>query len=350
VTVEPVTDESFAVDERYSRFHLRDTPVSWWDYYGGRWIVSGYDEGVCAAKDPETFASRHDLPNGSTPYAGVMVPSNADPRGADRGRPARVRLLPAPAQPAVLAGGGTGHAPRGARLRDLVHRPPDRVRPHRPVPRPREARARHDDHATHRAAARGRRNHRRRGARTGRGPVPPEGAVGVLFQAHQRGDRGSARRAPRRPRVPLLAAEIDGRKFNDLELVELLLHDGHRRHGDDRAADPRRAVVFRGASGRAASHHRDPSQLPDAIEEFLRYLQPGAVPVAYRDPRRVPWRAGHKAGDRVVLGYAAANRDPKAFDRPTTSSSTASPTGTSRWGTACTSASVGRWARWRRAR
>src|ERR1700741_3612890 len=68
-------ESRFDVDERYSVFHLRNSPVSWWEYHGGRWMVSGYEETAAAAKDAETFCSRHDLPNGSTPYAGVMIPS-----------------------------------------------------------------------------------------------------------------------------------------------------------------------------------------------------------------------------------------------------------------------------------
>ena len=40
------TESRFDLDERYSLFHLRPSPVSWWEYQGGRWMVAGYEEAV----------------------------------------------------------------------------------------------------------------------------------------------------------------------------------------------------------------------------------------------------------------------------------------------------------------
>ncbi|WP_032368309.1 cytochrome P450 [Rhodococcoides fascians] len=60
----------------------------------------------------------------------------------------------------------------------------------------------------------------------------------------------------------------------------------------------------------------DPSRLPTACEEFLRYFTPtqGLARTVTRD---VDF-AGHKftRGDRVLLAFASANRDPEAFDDP----------------------------------
>ncbi|HEY3877056.1 MAG TPA: cytochrome P450 [Trebonia sp.] len=59
----------------------------------------------------------------------------------------------------------------------------------------------------------------------------------------------------------------------------------------------------------------EPKLLDSAIEEFLRYYAPVTVGRLAREDveahgRRVP------AGDRVILPFAAANRDPAVFDNP----------------------------------
>ncbi|MBV9661852.1 MAG: cytochrome P450 [Acidimicrobiales bacterium] len=59
----------------------------------------------------------------------------------------------------------------------------------------------------------------------------------------------------------------------------------------------------------------DPSLLPDAIEEFLRYepmLFNGRMVVQETELRGVTMRPG----DRVMMLFSAAMRDPRVFDRP----------------------------------
>jgi cytochrome P450 len=62
----------------------------------------------------------------------------------------------------------------------------------------------------------------------------------------------------------------------------------------------------------------DPSLLPVACEEFLRYFSPihALSRTACADAEVNGWTI--KTGERVLLAYAAGNRDPEAFDDPET--------------------------------
>jgi cytochrome P450 len=50
-------------------------PVAWSEKHGGYWVISGYEEVREAARDSKTFSSRHDLPNGCSAFQGVNIPS-----------------------------------------------------------------------------------------------------------------------------------------------------------------------------------------------------------------------------------------------------------------------------------
>ena len=62
--------------------------------------------------------------------------------------------------------------------------------------------------------------------------------------------------------------------------------------------------------------HAEPDRIPAAVEEMLRWVSPlnNMFRTAVRDTRV----QGHEIveGERVALLYPAANRDPRAFDRP----------------------------------
>jgi cytochrome P450 len=49
-------------------------PVAWSEHHGGFWYVTGHDLVRQVALDDTTFSARHDLPTGSTPYEGINVP------------------------------------------------------------------------------------------------------------------------------------------------------------------------------------------------------------------------------------------------------------------------------------
>ena len=115
----------------------------------------------------------------------------------------------------------------------------------------------------------------------------------------------------------LLACELDGRKLEDMEflLFFLLLVDA--------GGDTTRNLLSGGLL--ALMEHPDqfawlmadlPGRLPAAREELLRWTSP--VIYMRRTARRDVNLAGQaiRQGDKVVMYFGAANRDPAAFDRP----------------------------------
>lgn len=115
----------------------------------------------------------------------------------------------------------------------------------------------------------------------------------------------------------LLACEVDGRKLDDMEflLFFLLLVDA--------GGDTTRNLL----SGGLLALMQHPQQyawlmadfdarLPTAREELLRWTSP--VIYMRRTARRDTELAGQtvREGDKVVMYFGAANRDPAAFDRP----------------------------------
>jgi cytochrome P450 len=53
----------------------KETPVAWTNAHGGYWIISGSDQIREAARNPGIFSVRHDLPNGSSIFQGINIPS-----------------------------------------------------------------------------------------------------------------------------------------------------------------------------------------------------------------------------------------------------------------------------------
>ncbi|MBU1374343.1 MAG: cytochrome P450 [Alphaproteobacteria bacterium] len=115
----------------------------------------------------------------------------------------------------------------------------------------------------------------------------------------------------------LLACEVDGRKLEDMEflLFFLLLVDA--------GGDTTRNLL----SGGLVALMENPDQyawlmadlegrLPRAREELLRWTSP--VIYMRRTAKRDAELGGQqiKAGDKVVMYFGAANRDPAVFDRP----------------------------------
>jgi len=319
VAAEPVAPPlacRFHVDERYSLFHQRPTPVSWWDYHGGRWIVSGYEETAAAAKDPATFSSHHDLPNGSTPYGGVMIPSTP------------VRAVPIEVDPPAYVFYRRLLGPRFT---------PSAVRAMQPKVE------RFVDWCIDRRIESGRMDLFHDLAKLVPAMttmallgLPVADAAIVADAVHVRGEdrfglkpawallykRTSQAIAARRvePRDDLisylLAADMDGRRFTDVELYELcftMVIGGMATTARLTLGGLSYFAVHPAERERVS---QDRSLLPDAIEELLRYYSP--VPFLSRTATRDTCLGGQdiKAGERVVLAYAAANRDPKVFEEP----------------------------------
>ena len=141
----------------------------------------------------------------------------------------------------------------------------------------------------------------------------------ALTQMFQYGtDLAASKRADPRDDIAtsLLEAEVDGQRLNDIEFnmfVLLLINAG---------GETTRNLVAGGIL--ALMEHRDewqrliadPSLMPSAIEEMLRYVSPvmNFVRTATRDTslRGIPV----KAGDRVAMFYVSANRDETRFADP----------------------------------
>jgi hypothetical protein len=114
----------------------------------------------------------------------------------------------------------------------------------------------------------------------------------------------------------LIAAEADGRRLNDLELVGfcfLLIIAGNETttkllgnalYALQRFPDQRRIVVD------------DPARIPDAVEETLRYE--GSTQAMARTMTRDVELHGQRLrdGDKVLLLLGSANRDERLFERP----------------------------------
>jgi cytochrome P450 len=114
----------------------------------------------------------------------------------------------------------------------------------------------------------------------------------------------------------LIKAEFDGRRLSDDELagiVVLLLLGGM----DTTAGLSGNAFLRIDADpALRARLIDDPDVLPRATEEFLRHDTPtqGLTRIVTRDAEF--HGRSLKKGDRVMLMFAAANRDPGVFDRP----------------------------------
>lgn len=115
----------------------------------------------------------------------------------------------------------------------------------------------------------------------------------------------------------LLACEVDGRKLEDMEflLFFLLLVDA--------GGDTTRNLLSGGLLALMENPEQYawlmadlPGRLPSAREELLRWTSP--VIYMRRTAKHDAELAGAKikAGDKVVMYFGAANRDPSVFDRP----------------------------------
>ena len=114
----------------------------------------------------------------------------------------------------------------------------------------------------------------------------------------------------------LLAADLRGRPLDDDEMLDIcyLLFVA----GLETTAGTIRAGLWYLAQHRhdLSSLAADPSKIPAATEEILRALSP--VQAMARTLRRDTTIGGveMRAGERVVLAFGAANRDPEVFESP----------------------------------
>jgi cytochrome P450 len=51
-----------------------ECPVAWSEQHGGFWVLSRYEDVATVARDDLTFSSRHDIPNDGVSYTGITIP------------------------------------------------------------------------------------------------------------------------------------------------------------------------------------------------------------------------------------------------------------------------------------
>lgn len=291
----------------------REAPVAWSDTYGGFWVVTGYDEIRAVALDDHTFSSaetilippkknagQRSLPIECDPpefqeYRRVMHPMFS-PAGVDRLEPAIAAFV----HRCIDAFIERGEA-------DLVHELAD------PLPAmttlyklglPVELWKTFSD-PLHSTVFLRQDNPQRAAALAGLAAIRD-----ILVEAIT--DR---RRRPRDDMISyLVQSEVFGRAVTDheaFEMVMLTIQGGFDTTGsaignaliyldDDRAARQRLAD--------------DPTQLPQAVEELLRFEAPqfALARTATRDVE-LGGRAIRK-GDRILLVWASGNRDERVFE------------------------------------
>lgn len=326
MTVQPDGQDPYAeTDQDYSYLHDSDGRVAWLDHGQGMWLVGGHKELVRLLTDDDTFSSAHDLPNGRTPFCGVMTP------------PTPVRAVPIELDPPDYHPVRQALAPRfnPGSVRSLV-------------PRIQE----YTDWCLDQVIESGRSDLFHDLVKLVPAMVtlhliglPPEDAVVAADAVHQTGPErfhlnstwihlyqriraaiDARREEPANDLISYLQqVEIDGEPFTDLQIFEVaftLIIGGMSTT----------AKLLLGALSYYGTHQeeraraqRDPELIPPAIEEFLRYYSP--VTFLTRTATRDVCLAGRqiKKGDRVAAGFAAANRDPAVFDDPNSISIDRSP-------------------------
>lgn len=113
----------------------------------------------------------------------------------------------------------------------------------------------------------------------------------------------------------LIAAEVDGEKLSDYTVVGicvLLLVAGIDTTWSSIGSS---LWHFAGNPEDRARMYREPGLLPTAVEELLRFYSPVTMARKVTEPVRVNG-AEMRPGDRVLLNFPGANRDPEAFDKP----------------------------------
>ena len=310
------TDARPSDDPTYARFHDSGVDVEWWPHEGGYWFVAGYEAVLQAATDYAVYSSRHDLPTGSTPFNGVMVPPSPmdaiplemDPPDHEwyrrllypRFAVKTVREME-PRISALITDLLDAHVDAGQMdlFDDLVKLVPATL------------------------------TLEMLGLETGQAAAiadammisteTPTDAQATWFQIVSEILRTvSARKAE--PRDDLISdlcrSEVAGKPVPDQNIlkVAVALILGGATSPAKMAYD---AFRYLGRNPDAKQHLVDhPESIPAAVEEFLRLSSP--IGFIARTAACDTELAGQPiaAGDRVVLGWGAANRDPDRFAEP----------------------------------
>ena len=306
----------FEMDDGYSYVHRRGEPVTWLDYDIGLWLVGGHQELVEVLGDDETFSSAHQFPNGRTAYTGVMQP------------PTPVRAVPIELDPPQYQPWRRALSPKFG---------PGAVRTMRP------GIERYTDWCLDQVIETGRADLFNDVVKLIPAMVtldliglPVTDAEIVADAVHRRGpdrfrmspawrrtfDRISTAIKQRKQEPAddlisyLLDVEVEGKRLTDLQIYEIcftIVVGGMSTTGKLLLG----ALSYFGVHPeKRAAVVADPQLMTSAIEEFLRYYSPVSF-LARTATRDIC--VGQRQiceGDRVGMGFAAANRDPRVFDEP----------------------------------
>lgn len=304
------------VDDSYRFVRDRGEMVTRLSFGGGLWLIGGYPELADALRDPETFTSAHEMPNDSGGLPGVMVPSTP------------LRAVPIELDP-----------PEHIRFRRLLGGvfSPQRIAAMEPLIREYTTWCL-DQYITSGAMD------------LFHGlcelvpamvtmeliGLPLADAQVVARAVHSRGDS----RFADSPAWRLLTSRIDDavrirRERPGADLISHLVHTGPQEPplSDELITQICFTVIIGGMSTTAklalgaltyfgvhpqarSAAREDPEVLKTAMEEFLRYYSP--VPFLCRTATRDVTVAGQpiRRGERVAMGFAAANRDARVFEEP----------------------------------
>jgi cytochrome P450 len=311
-----------APDEFNLRYGAR-CPVAWSEHHGGYWFVTGYPELSEVVHDDATYSSRHDLPNGATPYLGTQHPPT----------PFRVAPLESdPPEHSLWRQGLAGHfSPKAVArylpwiaelTRSLIdeHIESGEIDLLNDLTSPLAATV----------------NMKILGAPVERGPEFAHLSHAIAYTSPATPEfariYGEYQDAVASLREVLLRKRADPAD----DVISLLAHMdfGDRTLTDDEAMEALDLIVSAGidttASGMASAlkyldDHPDqrqrliddPTLIPKAAEEFLRYFSP--VQVLARTATRDTELGGQRIreGERVLVSWAAANLDERVFTEPT---------------------------------
>ncbi len=299
-------------------------PVAWTNKHGGFWVVFRYADVRRVAEDDATFSSRRDLPVGSTPFAGIVIPPSPGrtipiemdpPEFFDYRRMLNRRFAPAAVErlkPTMLEYTTwciDRHIESGRidLILDLASPVPAMMTLH-VLGIPLEHWPLYSDigHAVVYTP-----------------PASPEYSNVVAGDLRMRGIlREIIRERRRNPGSAedlishIANVQIAGHPIPEDELVDicaLIVHGGvdtttsliaHTFDYLERHPQERRRL------------RDDPGLIPSACEEFLRYYTPtqSLARTATRDIEL----GGQliKAGERVMMSWASANHDPEVFEHP----------------------------------
>jgi cytochrome P450 len=311
-----VSQTGIDVDDSYRFVRDRGEALTRLPTGGGLWLIAGYPELAEALRDHETFSSAHELTGDPGARPGVMIPSmplRAVPVEVDPPEHLRYRRLLGGVltqqrltaiEPDILRYTHwclDQHIGTGAM--DLLHGLCELV--------PAMVTLRIIGLPLVGAQVIARAVHARGDARF---------AEGSAWRLLNRQIERAARRRRGQPREDLISylvhATADGPPLSD-ELIAQICFTMVIAGMSTTAKLALGALTYYGVHPEARADARENSEvLKTAIEEFLRYYSP--VPFLCRTATRDVTVAGRRIsrGDRVAMGFAAANRDARVFDEP----------------------------------